>query len=118
MKAITYNRYERAGIIFLVLLSILAQVIPSLLPRKNLSLIPSELLVQLTDSIKVKEVNSFNTITTPVKAEYFFFDPNAISKGGWIKLGVREKIAGNIIKYREKGGKFREADWRQRGKMI
>ena len=38
----------------------------------------------------------------------FYFDPNKLDENGWMKLGVREKTAGNILKYISKGGKFRE----------
>jgi competence protein ComEA len=37
----------------------------------------------------------------------FQFDPNTLEEEGWIKLGIREKTAKTIIKYRSKGGKFR-----------
>lgn len=40
----------------------------------------------------------------------FSFDPNTLPVSGWIKLGVKEKIANNIQKYISKGGKFRQAD--------
>ena len=38
-----------------------------------------------------------------------FFDPNTASYGTFIKLGLDSKTANTIIKYRSKGGKFRNA---------
>ena len=40
----------------------------------------------------------------------FPFDPNFASKEIFIKLGLSERAAENIIKYRDAGGKFRTAD--------
>ena len=37
----------------------------------------------------------------------FAFDPNLLDKEGWIKLGFTERQVSGIIKFREKGGKFR-----------
>ncbi|HTE26753.1 ComEA family DNA-binding protein [Flavitalea sp.] len=44
------------------------------------------------------------------KVVMFDFDPNTISTSGWIQLGVSERTAMTIDKYRSKGGKFRKAD--------
>jgi len=41
-----------------------------------------------------------------VSTNLFAFDPNTISLEGWQKLGLSEKQAGAIIKYRSKGGHF------------
>jgi len=40
----------------------------------------------------------------------FDFDPNTLDIGGWHRLGVKEKTALTISKYRDKGGKFRKAE--------
>jgi DNA uptake protein ComE-like DNA-binding protein len=37
----------------------------------------------------------------------FPFDPNTLDEKGWIKLGFSPRQAASIIKYRDKGGKFR-----------
>ena len=47
--------------------------------------------------------------TRPPVAEPFAFDPNTATVEEFQRLGLSAKIAGNIIKYREKGGYFREA---------
>ncbi len=44
------------------------------------------------------------------KGTLFNFDPNSISAEGWKKLGLRDKTIATILNFRNKGGKFREAD--------
>ncbi len=54
--------------------------------------------------------------TTPALAEatLFNFDPNTLSKEGFEQLGFATFMAERIIKYREKGGKFRiKADFQK-----
>ncbi|MGZ5280893.1 MAG: ComEA family DNA-binding protein [Bacteroidia bacterium] len=40
----------------------------------------------------------------------FTFNPNTLPFEGFVELGISPKIAGNIIKYRNKGGKFRKPE--------
>jgi competence ComEA-like helix-hairpin-helix protein len=40
----------------------------------------------------------------------FTFDPNTLPLEGFVELGISPRIAGNIIKYRNKGGKFRKPE--------
>ncbi len=40
----------------------------------------------------------------------FAFDPNTATKADFQKLGLSEKISGNIVKYREKGGTFHKPE--------
>ncbi len=42
--------------------------------------------------------------------QLFYFDPNQASLSDFIALGVPEKTAQTIIKYRSKGGKFRKSE--------
>jgi len=44
------------------------------------------------------------------QAAPFDFDPNEISGDKWIEMGMDGRIANNIIRYREKGGKFRDKE--------
>ncbi len=39
----------------------------------------------------------------------FVFDPNKIDSAGFVRLGLKPYVASNIMKYRNKGGKFRTA---------
>lgn len=40
----------------------------------------------------------------------FLFDPNTLDSAGFIRLGLKPHVVSNILKYRRKGGKFREKD--------
>ena len=40
--------------------------------------------------------------------ELFYFDPNTLDDEGWKRLGIREKTAGTIRHYLEKGGHFKD----------
>lgn len=42
-------------------------------------------------------------------AALFHFDPNTISETGWQQLGISARLATTIVKYRSKGGRFRQA---------
>lgn len=44
------------------------------------------------------------------KGTLFSFDPNTISAEGWKKLGLRDKTIAVIVNYRNKGGKFKQAE--------
>ena len=41
-----------------------------------------------------------------IEGDLFPFDPNTLSMEGWKQLGLNERTAKTIIKYRSKGGKF------------
>ena len=45
-----------------------------------------------------------------VEITLFAFNPNELDSAGFTKLGIKHFVASNIIKYRNKGGKFRTAD--------
>jgi competence protein ComEA len=57
-----------------------------------------------------KRYNGSNIESPHKKIVMSDFDPNTISTPGWIQLGVSERTAMIIDKYRSKGGKFRKAD--------
>jgi DNA uptake protein ComE-like DNA-binding protein len=44
------------------------------------------------------------------KGKLFAFDPNSISKNQLLELGLKEKTAGILIKFREKGFRFRKKE--------
>lgn len=51
-----------------------------------------------------------NNLGNVVTKERFEFDPNTISIDSLCRLGLTEKQAGSIIKYRDKGGRFRKRE--------
>lgn len=44
------------------------------------------------------------------KGVLFNFDPNTLDAAGWLQLGLRERTVQTIIRYRNKGGRFRKPD--------
>lgn len=38
------------------------------------------------------------------------FDPNTFSEAGWLSFGLKPKTVGTILKFREKGGRFRSPE--------
>ena len=49
-------------------------------------------------------------ITENIVFEPFNFDPNTVDESGWHRLGLRAKTIKTILNYRNKGGKFRQAE--------
>lgn len=43
-------------------------------------------------------------------APLFFFDPNKVPAEALIRLGIPERVARTIVRYRERGGRFRSAE--------
>ncbi len=57
-----------------------------------------------------EKYKQFSYETKPKQSySLFTFDPNKIDSTGFVKLGLKSNIAANILKYRNKGGKFRSA---------
>ena len=48
--------------------------------------------------------------TAAIATALFPFDPNSASAATFVQLGLTEKVACTIVKYRERGGRFRSAD--------
>jgi competence protein ComEA len=99
-----FTRRERNGLLILVFL-LLATVcldflVPYVIPEKeyDVSGLKAEAEKYYAKSAQVKEINQ-----VPVEG---VFDPNNISHEALIKLGVPKGLAGNWVKYLEKGGKF------------
>lgn len=44
------------------------------------------------------------------KGELFYFDPNTLSREGWLRLGLREKTVSTIQNYLSKGGQFKKPE--------
>lgn len=57
-----------------------------------------------------KEDKSVNIPEMEIEHSLFAFDPNTVSFPDMLKLGFDRKVANNIVKYRDKGGKFKHAN--------
>lgn len=115
-----FSRAERRGLVLLSGIMLAFLCLPMLLPA------PDEAQFE---QLKVSPVPTFEVATfkpwsntgkgtydaqktySKTKAalqEPFPFDPNTCSKADFMALGFPEWLADRILKYREKGGKFRE----------
>ncbi|GAA4326548.1 ComEA family DNA-binding protein [Flaviaesturariibacter amylovorans] len=48
----------------------------------------------------------------------FLFDPNRLDAAGWQRLGLSDRAARSILKYREKGGRFRKPEDLQKFRAL
>lgn len=109
MSFLHFTSRERVGIIALFLLSISILFWWTLPKVETPQTIPS-----LSNKNYFKKQYPSYTRNTQryTKYEYHFvdFDPNTISLNEFMQMGLSEKQASVIIRYREKGGHFRTAD--------
>lgn len=61
---------------------------------------------QITDSINELKTDRSLSSNTQAQLNPISFDPNTLSKEGWIRMGLSEKQTKVILNYRKKGGKF------------
>ena len=129
---LSFTRKERAGIAVIFLLIIVCITLPFLfhlfIKSKPVDHTAFEkeitaLNMQQQDSTgnfinRNFDENNFTPYQSPAKngysrnpkGELFYFDPNTLPAGGWIKLGVREKTANTIQNYTSKGGRFNKPE--------
>lgn len=66
--------------------------------------------LEVTIKNPVAENNTYKAKSASPKIKLHAFDPNTLDQQGWQDLGLSPKQAGAIIKYRQKGGRFRKAE--------
>ncbi len=107
-----FNKQQRNGLYVLCCISILLLVVrlsypafikPVELQIENLPLIEEE--INTNKAIAKSNHHTFNS-----KATLFPFDPNTASLEELVKLGIREKTALTLIKFRSKGFKFKQKE--------
>lgn len=126
----TFSARERIGVLVLVSLILILFIAPEFLPDPKTSIsIDDSSALALIDRWRVDTGSSFESSSvSPQKkrtglssgaaignrenhtGKLFLFDPNTASHADWIALGVRDKTATTIIRYREKGGRFRKPE--------
>ncbi len=126
----SFSRNEQRGLIVLLgllLLSLSANfLIPFTLPEKKFDIRPFEAEVEkfLAEAEKSEKSmvtenefhssdameNTESALLKGFRASPFYFDPNLMTEEQWNETGLDPKITRNIISYREKGGKFRNAE--------
>jgi DNA uptake protein ComE-like DNA-binding protein len=124
-----FTRKEQRGLIVLLglmLLTIAAySLMPWFIPDKEFDITPfqkqvEEFLASVDTTDKAKNNKSYTSYPGLLKTDEpvlqafiaapFSFNPNEISRDEWISMGMNDKIAANIIRYRDKGGVFRNKE--------
>ena len=126
-----FTKKERNGILFLLLLSLVIVFLPikKMVRHPAADLVDDSLRRQLialamqpepahvrdyTGNSRERDPgsNGFASAqkqwTTP--ASYFYFDPNTLDAEGWRKLGLPDKTLRTLMRYVEKGGRFRRPE--------
>jgi len=111
-----YSRSERRAVVALIVLIVIVLIAPRFyrfyIVKPNIAFADSTQPKGITEG-KDKAVDSNTSDTKDSNTNnngLFYFDPNTISTGDWLRLGLTEKQAGSIEKYRSKGGKFKTPD--------
>ncbi len=111
----SFSRKERQGILVLLLLIGVCVATPALWER----CFPPSIEVYSSDSILLAEVAEFRNALLPrgkvfpgddsssIHIRRFTFDPNTIGATEWMALGLNKRVTGHILRYIEKGGRFR-----------
>ena len=133
---LSFNRKERWAVLVLVLVISVLLVLPRFIPDTEPDLVADDSLAMAAikswqrDSVdelptsrhdsggsKYKHINElrrnkdfYQPGNYPAEGKLFVFDPNKATPGEWMQLGLKEKTALTIGRFREKGGKFRDAD--------
>jgi DNA uptake protein ComE-like DNA-binding protein len=107
-----YSRSERRAVVTLSVLIVAVIFIP-----KAYHFYSSKPVISFSDSSLVKDIAVLQEADTMPEmsgdldsAKLFQFDPNVIGISDWVLLGLTEKQAAVIEKYKSKGGKFHKPD--------
>jgi competence protein ComEA len=118
----TFSRKDRiAAIAFLLVMAVLA-LLPHFLPSRSSGLrpLPDSLLsrrdTSADDNAPQADAYAFGPERPKEpeanwrRATPFPFDPNTLDAAGWGRLGLPDRTIRTILKYRDKGGRFRRAE--------
>ena len=111
-----YSRAERRAVVTLVALTVLVILIPRVchfyFVRPQISYQDTTLIREIRTAQTDRDVEliSGKIDSGSVHGSQFYFDPNTIGVDDWIRLGLSEKQALVIEKYKSKFGRFRIPD--------
>lgn len=106
-----FSKAERHGAAALLLFAGISFVAPDLLRllhqpgRTDFSEFESQIQANLT-----RHVSGGQPLDSEVQTDLFQFDPNTATVETFVQLGVPERVARTIAKFRDRGGRFRSAD--------
>ncbi|MBK7409722.1 MAG: helix-hairpin-helix domain-containing protein [Saprospirales bacterium] len=102
----SFSRRERVGSTLLITSFLLFWVLPDFLP----DLFPPPSFPERPMPQQLVRLDISDSVAPPPKDSLFAFDPNKADESTWMLLGLSQKTAQTIIRYREKGGKFRKKE--------
>ena len=114
MMYFSFSKQEYNGLMVLIVLIMIAVAVPALYARlwpdrvdeaAEQKALQQLTLVELADHTDFEQRGNMEHKSIK-KAILFRFDPNVIGLAEWQQLGLSEKQASSILKYRAKGGKF------------
>jgi competence protein ComEA len=107
-----YNRREANGLLLLVVLLGLFALVPAainrLMPVPTLASDTAQINLALRNLHARQLAEAENQAAAKPSYKLFLFDPNVASQAELESLGFFPKLAERLIKYRSKGGKFRQ----------
>ena len=119
---LSFSKKERKAILAVLGFILLIYLLPKLFPKQKLLVITKDkALLAAIDTLSHKQPQPYKrnqpeseetgseyepSIQNNHTAEVFPFDPNTLSREGWIRLGLRERTINTIENYRNKGGRF------------
>lgn len=111
----TFTRSERNGLLVLIIIIFILIIVRLIIPhiRQNKTYDFSEFQEEISEfekSIAESDDITEKTKATGESSTLFTFDPNTASGEDLLKLGLEPKVAENIVKYRDKGGIFRNRE--------
>lgn len=112
---LSFTRKERTAIVILLVLMGLFIAAPYLYTPEQLPPVDTRELESYLERQPAATRNASGKDATvgdgkATIARLFLFDPNTLSAEGWQQLGIRERTALTILRYRSKGGRFRRAE--------
>jgi competence protein ComEA len=108
----TFSRTERNGLIVLVVIIAVLIAVRIVIPhiRKSITYDFSEFQDEISEfekSLDNDEISSGEAGPVKKGNDITYFDPNSATPGELEKTGLQTRVIRNIIKYREKGGRFK-----------
>lgn len=114
-----FSYKERLGLLLFVILVLLLLVLPDLWliwkePGTVRIVIADTLFNQVIPVAEPQEKDAFNAYrandANNRSRTLFQFDPNTLDAAGWKELGLPPRSISTIMRYREKGGRFKKAE--------
>jgi competence protein ComEA len=108
----TFSRTERNGLIVLVAIIAVLAAVRIIIPhvRKSLTYDFSEFQDQISEFEKSLDNNKISSGKAEIirkESDIKYFDPNSATLEELEKAGLQTRVIKNIIKFREKGGRFK-----------